>query len=273
MEKAKRLRDLKVSARDQLMIDPRIIEIEKGHNPRNYSLPENRQHLDELKGSIRESGILQPLLVRFEASSGSAILVDGECRLRAAMELIAEGVPIEAVPTVQVAGKNEAERLIIALTANTGKPLSQWESGHAFVRLKGYGWSEDQISTRLGFSIRFVNRAIELADAPDEVKHLLSEQAVTPSLAIAELRAKAAPEAIETLKARAVANRQNGNSGPARKTQENPVPNVRQLLKAVSAVVASVQDDIFDNEHKYVEVSKAEMRKLAAFVGIKKEGE
>ena len=77
-KKASRLRDLKVSARDQLMIDPRIIKIEDGFNPRNYDDPENREHLDELKRSIREVGVQQPLDVRFESGEGSCYLVDGE---------------------------------------------------------------------------------------------------------------------------------------------------------------------------------------------------
>ena len=101
-----RLRDLKVSARDQLMIDPRIIVTDDGHNPRNYNLPENHAHLDALTVSIRENGTLVPLLVRYDAARRAAILVDGECRLRANLELIAEGVEIETVPTIQVPGGN-----------------------------------------------------------------------------------------------------------------------------------------------------------------------
>ena len=50
------------------MIDPRIIVINDGHNPRNYDLPENHAHLDALKVSIRENGTLVPLLVRYDAA-------------------------------------------------------------------------------------------------------------------------------------------------------------------------------------------------------------
>ena len=50
---------------------------------------------------------------------------------------------------------------------------------------------------------------MELSDAPEEVKQLLSSQAVTPSLALAELRANGAA-AVETLKAAANAAQSNG---------------------------------------------------------------
>jgi len=129
-----RLRDLKDDngVRDMPMIDPRILVIEDQFNPRDYTLPENRAHLDELKQSIRANGTIKPLLVRWDAATKSAIVVDGECRLRANLELIAEGEEILAVPCVQVAGGNEAERLLTAITANTGKSLSKWELGTAF---------------------------------------------------------------------------------------------------------------------------------------------
>ena len=65
----KRLRDLRKSGRDQFMIDPRIIVVDDGHNPRNYDTPENRAHIEELKESIRENGTLA---CSWTASAGSA---------------------------------------------------------------------------------------------------------------------------------------------------------------------------------------------------------
>jgi ParB/RepB/Spo0J family partition protein len=181
-KQVERLRDLGSGRRDAIMMDPRIIQIEKAFNPRDYRLKENREHLDELKASIKMRGVLQPLLVRFDPQQQCAILNDGECRLRAVLELIEEGVEIATIPILQVQGGNETERLVIALTANTGKPLSKWESGTAFKRLANFGWSSERIAAEIGYSERYVKEAIELTDAPEEVKHLLSEGAVTPSL-------------------------------------------------------------------------------------------
>jgi ParB-like chromosome segregation protein Spo0J len=213
-----RLRDLKTSARDQLMIDPRIILIDDSFNPRNYDLPENHAHLDALKRSIRENGTLVPLLVRYDAERKAAVLVDGECRLRANLELIAEGVEIDTVPTIQVPGGNESDRLLVAITANTGKPLSKWELGGAFQRLYNHGWSPAKISTRTGYAESFVAEAMELADAPDEVKRLLSSQAVTPALALSELRTNGAA-AVSTLQTIASEHKASGKKGPAKRAK------------------------------------------------------
>lgn len=296
-----RLRDLKTSARDQLMIDPRIILVDDNFNPRDYTLPENHAHLDELKRSIRENGVLVPLLVRYDAARKAAVLNDGECRLRAVLELIAEGVEILTVPTIQVSGGNESDRLLIAITANTGKPLSKWELGNAFQRLYKFGWDEPKIATKTGYVERFIREAMELADAPDEIKQLLSSQAVTPSLALAELRANGAA-AVETLKAAANAAQSSGKKGPAKRaksktlppakprTENEPAPaaptangKAKQTPKSQAAlcpeVMAALVDlmsdvalaDLNDESLKRVSVDKELLLKLASFMVTEEE--
>jgi ParB/RepB/Spo0J family partition protein len=185
-----RLRDIAEGRRDALNIAPGMILIESGFNPREYTLAENRKHLDALKGSIREMGVRVPLLVRWDVGSEQAILIDGECRLRACLELIAEGVEIKSVPVLQEQTSNEADRLLLAITTNTGKPLSQWESGKAFRRLLGYGWAVDEIAKKTGHSVRFVKESLDLSDAPEEVREMLSSGSVTPALAVKTIREK-----------------------------------------------------------------------------------
>lgn len=252
-----RLRDLKTSARDQLMIDPRIILVDDNFNPRDYTLPENHAHLDELKRSIRENGVLVPLLVRYDAARKAAVLNDGECRLRAVLELIAEGVEIETVPTIQVSGGNESDRLLIAITANTGKPLSKWEIGGAFQRLYKFGWAEEKIALKTGYTDRFIREAMELADAPEEIKQLLSSQAVTPSFALAELRANGAA-AVETLKAAAVAAKSSGKKGPAKRAKKSKsIPPAKPRTADEPAPVATAPAPAANGKAKHAPKSQA----------------
>lgn len=206
-----RLRDLKSGARDMFMMDPRIIMITGNENPRDYDLPENREHVDKLKVSIKILGVQQPLWVRFCPVLKCAILMDGECRLRASLELIAEGFDIKAVPVIQKDSGDEASRLIMSLTANTGKPLSKWEDGSAFKKLHNFGHEIADISEKTGHPERYIKESMELADAPQEVKKMLSEGSVTPGLALQTLRKKGGEgaatdlaEKVATAKERAV---------------------------------------------------------------------
>lgn len=265
-QKVDSLRDL-ATRTDMFKIDPRIIEIESGHNPRNYDLPENHAHLEELKTSIIADGVKMPVSIRLEKPTGKVILVDGECRVRATLEAIAEGHDIKTIPAIVVPGGNEKDRLFTALIANTGKPLSTWEAGTAFQRLISYGETEESISKRLGYSLRYVKEALELADAPEAVKQMVSARDVTPSLALHELRTKAAPEAIESLRQKAKAAKANGKA-IARK--EHSGPSAKTMMSLIQKLVESVEDELFEDDGtRFVEVDKNVVRRLAGFVGIK----
>ena len=227
-ENPDRLKDLG-RVKDTVILDPRVIVIEEGHNPRNFALPENRAHIEELKASILEHGVLLPLLVRWEAATKQPILVDGETRLRSVLELISEGHEIVSVPTLQVSAANDADRLVLALTANTGKPLSQWESGVAYQKLRNFGWEDEQIAKRMGQSVAFVRRAIDLSDATEEMKELLSRKAVTPALA-AQLKKQHGSNAARVAKER--------GASPEAPLKREKADGFAGLKAAVAAVLA-----------------------------------
>lgn len=174
---ASRLTDLG-SRTDMVNVDPRIIGVDEGWNYRNFGLRQNKEHLEDLKKSILVHGVLQPLWVRMDPEKKIPIVVDGESRLRAVLELIKEGNDIKTVPVVQKKG-SEADRLILSLTANGSKPPSQWEVGGAYKRLQGWGWTIAQIAEKMGQTEAYVKAAIELDAADPSIKKLLSEAAVT----------------------------------------------------------------------------------------------
>lgn len=269
--------------RDYQMIDPRLIDVEQDFNPRNYNLPENRAHLDDLKGSIGEVGLMQPLIVRFNPDTRRATLVDGECRLRAILELIAEGHPLLSQADVPcfpapLGANDRINRIMMALTANTGKPLSQWEQGAAFQHLYNMGVSPEKIATRVGCSVRFVNESIELADAPDEVKQLLSEQAVTPSQARKVIRTADQTTAVKTLQAQVQAKRAAGNKGPVKRAKVAPTAKPVSLCPGLIKALTSMLDDVpaadlneiknDDGEvlNQWVSVDRVKLLKLANFL-------
>jgi ParB-like chromosome segregation protein Spo0J len=98
-----RLRDLAgPGGTDVLLFEPRAILVDKNHNPRNFDTPEMRKRLKEIKASIAASGVLTPLSIRFDKAENRAVLLDGETRLRACLELQAEGIDIKLIPCIQV---------------------------------------------------------------------------------------------------------------------------------------------------------------------------
>jgi ParB-like chromosome segregation protein Spo0J len=252
-------------------LDPKLIKIEAGFNVRDYSLEENKQHLQNLKASIKDCGVQQNLWVRLDAADNSYYLIDGECRLRAVLELIAEGFPIVEVPTKIVEAGNEIERKLLSLTANSGKPLNKWEAGNGYKQLKGWGWTDATISARVGVTERYVREAIELSSAPQQVKELLSTGQVTPRLALNTTRQHGSNAGTILLEKVADAQSQGQTTAKAeRKTTEQDFEKITRAIYNDCSGEYEENEMNYDTEAYYMNVAvNAELlRRLFKLVEI-----
>jgi len=134
--------------------------------PRN-SFPE--AGIKELAASIREVGILQPLVVR--STPAGFELIAGERRLRAAKEAGLDRVPV----LIRQAGENESMEL--ALVENLQREnLSPLETAAAYQALMdGFGLSKDQLARRLGKSRAAVTNTLRLVHLPENIQALLRD--------------------------------------------------------------------------------------------------
>jgi ParB family chromosome partitioning protein len=129
--------------------------------------------IKELAASIREVGILQPLVVRSTASGFE--LIAGERRLRAAKEAGLDRVPV----LIRQAGDNESMEL--ALVENLQREdLNPLETAAAYQTLmEGFGLTKEQLAHRLGKSRAAVTNTLRLAQLPDRIRALLADGKVT----------------------------------------------------------------------------------------------
>ncbi len=134
--------------------------------PRN-SFPE--VGIKELAASIREVGILQPLVVR--STPAGFELIAGERRLRAAREAGLDRVPV----LIRQAG--ETESMELALVENLQREnLSPLETAAAYQALMdGFGLSKDQLARRLSKSRAAVTNTLRLVHLPENIQALLSD--------------------------------------------------------------------------------------------------
>ncbi len=128
----------------------------------------DEQALDSLVDSIRRHGLLQPLVVRRVA--GRYELIAGERRLRAAMR-----VGLERVPVV-VREVRSGERLELALIENLQREnLAPLEEAGAYRRLMDeYGLTQEEIAERVGKSRPTITNALRLLGLPEAVKAQLA---------------------------------------------------------------------------------------------------
>ena len=128
-----------------------------------------RSGIEELAASIREVGLLQPLVVR--STTGGFELIAGERRLRAAKEAGLDRVPV----LIRQAGDNESMEL--ALVENLQREnLSPLETAAAYQALMdGFGLTKDQLARRLGKSRAAVTNTLRLASLPEPVRAMLGQ--------------------------------------------------------------------------------------------------
>jgi len=132
-----------------------------------------RDEIAELAASIREHGILQPLLVR--PVDGAFELVAGERRLLAAQEA--------GLATVPCVVRDVADNLLLplALVENLQRDdLGVVDQAHAFHRLAGeFGLSHDAIARAVAKSRAAVTNTIRLLDLPPPVLEMLERGDLT----------------------------------------------------------------------------------------------
>ena len=207
--------------------------------------------LEELASSIREKGILQPLVV-VEAPGGYE-LIAGERRLRAAAR-----AGLEKVPVIVKRDVSADELVELALIENIQREdLTPLEQARAFQRLiEVYGHTQEEAARRVGKSRAAVANAIRLLGLPAQVRELLEAGVLAEGHGRALLALTTAAAQIRT--AQRVARkglsvrdteelvrleaRRTGSAGDAGDAGEVPQPSVlsdleRSLMRALATKV------------------------------------
>jgi ParB family transcriptional regulator, chromosome partitioning protein len=137
-------------------------------NPRQPRSSFGDDALAELAGSLKQHGLLQPVLVRPVAAGGYE-LVAGERRWRAA-----QLAQIERIPAI-VRPADDAERLELALIENVAREdLNPVEVARACAALvEELNLTKEEVGRRIGKSRVAISNSIRLLDLPDEVLALL----------------------------------------------------------------------------------------------------
>ena len=133
------------------------------------------EKIQDLAASMKEHGVIQPLLVRRLGSRYQ--LVAGERRLRAAMMAGLEKVP------VVVRDMTDREAMEISLVENLQREdLGPIEEAEAYQRLSDeFGLTQEQIAKRVGKSRLDVTNTLRLLKLEDEVKELINQGKISGS--------------------------------------------------------------------------------------------
>lgn len=139
-------------------------------NPHQPRLHFDEAKLEELAQSIKEHGVLQPLVVS-PLSGGKYELIAGERRLQASKR-----AGLAAVPVV-VKDASEQEKLELAIIENIQRHnLNPIEEAKAFLRLVDeFGLQQDDVAKKMGKSRSAVANTMRLLHLPIEIQRAVAE--------------------------------------------------------------------------------------------------
>ena len=148
----------------------RIVHIERIEpNPEQPRLVFEQEALDELAASIREHGVLQPILVR-PLGPNTYQIVAGERRWRASRQ-----AGLETIPAL-IEDIDDDTALEIAIIENLQREdLTPLDEAAMFDRMiRQHGYSIRKLADKLGKDKGYLENRLRLADAPPEIRELVS---------------------------------------------------------------------------------------------------
>jgi len=195
-------------------------------NPRTHF---DRAALEELATSLKEHGMLEPVVVRPIADVAPDgpppyySLIAGERRWRAAAL-----AAMETVPARILEGVDDRRALALALIENLQRrDLDPIEEAEGYRRLRDQAsYTQSEIGRAVNRTQPAIAKAIGLLDLPEDVRELIRAGALSVAHGAALLRFKAFPTAASAIAAQAVA------TGATSKNLESSIPDSYALQRA-----------------------------------------
>ncbi len=229
-----------------------VVEINITHIERNPKQPRqwfNNDELNNLAASIRQHGIIQPLIVTPANANGIHTLIAGERRLIAAGR-----AELETVPAIIREVTCEQDYLILALVENVDRSeMTPVEEGDGYLALRAQGLSNAEIARRVGVNDARVGNCINCASLPEKTRALInngqlfiSNQFISRLNDIAEISQKACDELAQQI----------ANTQPALKVANKTATTVLNQLASLKQAKkpAKWKKNIFDAASKLSEL-------------------
>jgi ParB family chromosome partitioning protein len=151
----------------EIAVEIKLADIIPNKNqPRENISPEE---LNELIKSVKEEGILQPILVK-EISENKYEIIAGERRF-----IAAQRAGLKTIPAVIKRNISSIDQHKLALIENIQRQnLNPIEEAKAYQKLlEGYNYTQEQLSEKLGKNRATIANALRLLKLPESVQHYL----------------------------------------------------------------------------------------------------
>ena len=122
--------------------------------------------LTELTDSIKEKGVLEPLLIKPTAATGRWMIIAGERRWRAS-----KAAGLREVPCIEMDIDDRAVAEIALIENMQRKDLTAWEEADGLAALcEKFGYTHEEVARKVGKSRSTVTEALSIASLPDNIR-------------------------------------------------------------------------------------------------------
>ncbi len=175
-------------------------------------------NIEELAASVREKGVLEPILVRQIAPNRYQI-ISGERRYRAATL-----AGLDEIPAIEL-DVDDREQLEIALIENIQrKDLTPFEEAEGFYVLQQkFGYTHEKISQVIGKSRTTITETLLINDIPDRIRVLCREAGISSKSVLVQVARAGSEEAMEQV-VRAFAAGELSRDDLRKQTASKPEP-------------------------------------------------
>ena len=225
--------EITVKEDGSMWIDPSLLK----PNPKQPRVEFNQKKLDELSESIKEHGIIEPIVIE-AAENGEFIIIAGERRSRASKMAGLTSVP------VLLRKFDEQQKLEIALIENIQRadlnPIEEAMAYYNLIQLSDL--SQDEVAKRVGKARATVANAIRLLKLPEDIQKSIVNGQITSGHARALLMVKNDADmrvmfgkiigsGLSVREAEALADQyNNGGRAAAKKEEKKPVKKDADVL-------------------------------------------
>lgn len=149
-------------------------------------------NIEELAASVREKGVLEPILVRQLASNRYQI-ISGERRYRAATM-----AGLDEIPAIEL-DVDDREQLEIALIENIQrKDLTAFEEAEGFLALQEkFGYTHEKIAQVIGKSRTTITETLMINEIPQRIRALCREIGITNKSVLVQVARAGSEDAME----------------------------------------------------------------------------
>lgn len=139
--------------------------------------------LTELTSSIKEKGVLEPLLVKPNKQNGTWLIIAGERRWRSA-----KLAGLKEVPCIELDIDEQSVAEIALIENLQRKDLTIWEEADGLAALASrYGYTHDQIAKKIGKSRSTITESMTIAGIPENIREKCFESKISAKSTLLEI--------------------------------------------------------------------------------------